>query len=433
MKIIQASLFLLFLMAIGCSSVEDPPLPGERIPILLGNIEVEPDPALADLPVRLPQPNANNGWPQAGGFADHANHHLALNGGLKPLWSVSVGDFSDDEGFYAQPVIAEGRIYTLDHDYEIRALDASSGKLIWRTALEVPKEDSEAIGGGLAYHQGRIYVATGYKFAYALTAENGKLLWEADLGSPTRAAPTVADQRVVIVTIDNQTRALNSSDGSLAWRHFGIAEAAGLRGGAAPALGDNVAIIPYSSGEVFAIRLANGRELWSESLASLQPLDALANLADIRALPVMDRGLVYVIGHAGRMMAIDLRTGVRAWERRLAGTEMPWAAGDYVFVVGIDATLIALTRSSGRVKWRTYLPRYEDMEDLEGLIVWRGPILAGDRLILANNLGELLSVSPYDGTVLGKIELGSAIGVSPVVSDNRLYVLQNNGTLRAFH
>ena len=51
----------------------------------------EPDPAIAQLDVRLPRPVVNPEWPEAGGYPNHAMQHLALSDDVKKAWSVSIG------------------------------------------------------------------------------------------------------------------------------------------------------------------------------------------------------------------------------------------------------------------------------------------------------------------------------------------------------
>ena len=425
-------IFIAGLLVAACAGDDEAKLPGKRIPVLLGNLQVEPDPTLQDVPIALPKPSQNNGWPQYGGFSDHANYHLALGDELKEIWSISAGSFNQLKGEIVQPVIADRKLFVLDQNYHLRAFDIKDGRLIWEFKLDVPDEDDNIMGGGIAYHQGRVYVATGYRGGYAIDAKTGQLIWDIMFESPIRAPPTIGGGRMVVITLDNQARAYDLVDGSLVWRHFGISESAGLRGGAAAAIDENITIFAYSSGEIFAVRTLDGRVLWEENLASLQPLNALANLADIKGNPVIDRGVVYVVGHAGRMLAIDASTGVRAWERAIGGVEMPWAAGDYVFVVDLEATLIALTRRGGRVHWRRFLAKYEDADAQDHKIHWHGPVLAGDRLLLSNNMGEIISISPYDGDVLGMIRLAKPIVLPPIVSDRTLYIVQEGGTITAY-
>ena len=61
--------------------------------------------------------------------------------------------------------------------------------------------------------------------------------------------------------------------------------------------------------------------------------------------------------------------------------------------------MLALARSTGKIKWMTQLPRFKDPKDKKGPISWVGPILAGDRLIVASSDGQISNVSPIDGAV----------------------------------
>ena len=62
-------------------------------------------------------------------------------------------------------------------------------------------------------------------------------------------------------------------------------------------------------------------------------------------------------------------------------------------------------------------------------IVWAGPALASDRLILVGSNGEALSLSPYSGSVLGKVELDSAASLTPVFANSTMYLLDDDGQL----
>ena len=99
---------------------------------------------------------------------------------------------------------------------------------------------------------------------------------------------------------------------------------------------DEIVVVGYSSGEVFGLRPENGRVIWSDSLATTRSVNAVAGLADIRGRPVVDRGRAYAISHSGRMAAIDLRTGERAWDQPIGSSHGPWVCGDYIFVLAAD-------------------------------------------------------------------------------------------------
>lgn len=411
---------------------EAPPLPGQRISVMLLDTDAEPDPRLADLRVKLPPPYLNDAWPQGGGYPDHAMHHLQASDVLQEAWRIDFGAGSEgDRRLLSGPVVAEGNVYTMDADFEIRAYDAQSGQLKWAFEPEIPDEDDEAFGGGIAYADRMLFVSTGYARVFALNAQTGQMIWQETTPGPIRAAPSIGEGKVLAISIDNRITAFNADTGEELWFHAGFAETAGLLGGASAAVTDRTAVVPYSSGEIFSLRLSTGRANWSDSLVSTRRVDALASLSDIRGRPIVDRGVVYAISHGGRMVALDLATGARAWDRRIGGIQTPWIAGEFLFVVTLDQTVLAMTRRGGRVRWATPLPQFEDPEDLDDPITWAGPVLVSDRLLVGNSLGELWSLSPYDGTPMGRIDLGSGISLPPVVANGTVYVQTDGGDLVA--
>ena len=407
-------------------------LPGERISVLNYERSLVADPELEQQPIRLPERWVNADWPQTGGLATHAMHHLDLSDAPSRAWRANIGAGSTGERrLLAQPVIAGGRVYTLDSGAHVTAFDGRSGKRLWRWRLRPREEREGTLGGGLAYDKGWLIATTGFAEVIALNGETGGVLWRRKVSGPMRAGPTIAEGRVFVVTIDNKTYALDIKDGKVLWSHTGTAEVTGILGGASPAVADGIVVVPYTSGELYALRAASGKEVWTEFLSAGQSASSIAIIADIRAAPVIDRGRVYAISNAGRMVAIDLKTGKRAWRQRIGGQQSPWVAGEYLFVVTMDGLLACLSRQDGRVHWLRQLPLYEDEKKKKDLIIWSGPVLVGDRLILAGSHGRVLSVSPYNGDLLGMIKMRDGVLIPPAVADRTLYLLTDDADLIA--
>ncbi len=410
---------------------EPPPLAGERLSIIALERAVEPDPALADLAVVLPEPRVNTAWPQVGGTAGHAMHHLAGPAARAERWRASIGAGSHGSGqILAPPVAGADLVFTMDADSVVSAFDAESGTLLWRSD-PVP-EDEEGFGGGLALAAGMLYVTTGFGQVLAYDAASGMLEWRATVGIPMRAPPTVAGGRVFAVSHDNRLWALDGETGEIQWSHVAIAEMAGLLGGASPAVDGEIVVAPYSSGELVALRVENGRTVWADTLA-LQGggVEALAAFNDIDGSPVIDRGTVFANNRGERLVAADLRTGGRLWEQDVGGLAMPWVAGEFLFVTTTDGDLLCLTREDGRIRWVHPLPRFEDPEDREDPIFWTGPVLVGGRLLVGGSNGELRAVSPSDGSALGTLSMPGAVRLPPIVVGETLFVLTDNGVLIA--
>lgn len=412
---------------------QDVPLPGERISVIALQRTLQPDQRIADISVRLPRPYVNEDWPQAGGHPTHAMHHLTLGDTPSQAWGVSVGRGAGDlVRLTAAPIVAGNRVFILDSEGSVAAHRVDNGQRVWRYNIVPEDEDRGAIGGGLGYDGGILYVATGYGEAIAMLAESGAEIWRRNIGVPLRGAPTVVNGRLFTVTNDNQLYALNIEDGGVAWTHIGIAEDAGIIGAASPAVGSGVVVAPYSSGELIALRVENGRLLWADSLTRTRRATPLAELNDINGSPVIDRDIVIAVGHAGGMVAIDLRSGTRLWDQEIASLQTPWVAGDFVFVVTTEAQIVCLVRNTGRIRWVRQLPRYEDEERRREAIEWSGPVLASDRLIVVSSRGDGIAVSPYSGDILGQLELPDGASLAPIVAGGTIYVLTDDGDLLAY-
>lgn len=409
-----------------------PQLPGNRISVLQLEQQLEPDPQIAQRPVDLPEPRVNTDWAQPGGNVTNSPGHLALPANLREAWRVSVEGSSSNARLLSGPVVANGRVYVLDTEYDLHAIDEASGRVLWTSNMKREDKDDEAVGGGVAVGDGRVFVTTGFGVVNAVDPDNGQVIWRQPIAGPIRAAPTVDGGRVFVVTIDNQFVVLAAENRALQWVHTGILETAALLGASSAAVDNDIVFVPYSSGELFALRVENGRQAWQENLAAIRRGASLAGLADIRGRPVVDRGLVFALSHSGRMAAVDVRTGQRVWEQDIGGINTPWVAGDWVFVLSNDNQLIALTRDTGRVRWISQLDRYEDPEDRDDPVYWTGPILAGGRLLLTNSIGQLVEVSPETGEVRQRTELPDAVNVQPVVANNTLFVLTEDGDLIAY-
>lgn len=400
------------------------PLPGKRIAVIQQE-NITSDVAAANRPINLPQPYANDSWSQPGGTANNAPGHLALNGALKSVWSASIGTGSSFYGkLTASPIVYDGKVFTIDAAGKVTALSTSGGSVAWRASTTPPNEkDQEGFGGGLAADGGRIYAATGFGVVVALDAKGGKKLWEKNLGSPLRASPTAANERVFVMTKEGQVFCLSGSDGTELWNFQGQSERASILVNSSPAVDGDMVVVPYPTGDVVALRVSNGQPAWSESLARTRTASSLTAMSDA-ARPVMNAGVVYAVGHAGRMVATSQKSGERLWSLTVAGIQPPSIAGDSVFVVDTSGQVMAITRNDGKIQWTTAL---------SGGGTWSGPVLAGHRLWLTSSKGQLASVDANTGKVASTQDLGSPVFIAPVVAGGRMYVLTDNAKLIAFN
>ncbi len=421
----------------GCESwfgkKKEEALPGTRVSVLAHQTALQPDLQASLEPIVLPPPENNSAWPQDGGFGDRPLYHVRLGSSLQPVWSVSIGDgIAAERPRLPAPVVADGRVFTMDSEQRVRAFDAASGKTVWDVDL-ARKQDDEALSGGLAYANGSLFATTGFAKVFALNAATGKELWSRSVSAPIHGAPSVGRGRLVAITVNNMLYGMNAADGRDLWPpHQALSEAAGLLGTASAAMTEDSIIAPFSSGDLIALRATTGRVMWSESLAPGRRTDELASVSHIRGRPAVDRGQVIAASYGGILVALNAATGDRLWERDIGSLNGAWIAGDYAFLVTSQQELVCLTREKGTIRWVVKLPLYANEKAQEDPIVWSGPVLASNRLVVIGSAGKALMLSPSDGREVGSLKLSAGASHVPVIADGRLYVVSNDGKLTAY-
>ena len=409
------------------------PTLGKRTNILTGESGAAVDPALAGIQVIVPAPRANADWAQSGGNAGKSVGHVALGSASTRVWTADISGTTKRERLAAAPVVAGGRLYVVDTQATVHAFDAKTGAKSWSTQIEVQSDGKPSrFGGGVSAQGTMVYATNGVGDVVALNAADGSQAWKVRPAGPLRGAPTISNGNIYVMTQDNQIYALSQSDGSVQWNEAGTVGLAGIFGVAAPAAAQGTVIAGYSSGELTAYRYENGRNLWNDALARTSISTSVATLSDIDADPVIDRGRVFALGQGGRMAAYELVTGQRIWELNIAGIATPVVAGEWVFVLTDDAKLLCIARPTGKVRWISQLASFRNEEKKKNPINWTGPVLAGNRLIVASTEGEVVSVSLGEGSSTTLFDVKQGVSLPPVVAGEMLYILDNSGRISAF-
>jgi outer membrane protein assembly factor BamB len=405
-------------------------LKGERLSVLAYDADLKITDLSKTDPITLEPAQYTNHWSQSGLTSDHAPGHLQIKGPLKKSWQQSIGRGSNTANkLHVTPVIANGRVYTMDCKSNLMAFDEQTGKKLWATPLKPKAEKTHMHGGGMAIgSDDQLYVTTAYGEILSIDPMIGKETWRVDSGSPIRSAPVFSQERVIVQTADNRVITLSPKDGKIIWKSTGIAENTSLLAASSPAAKDNIIVAPFSSGELNVINADTGRLFWTENLANNRRVGANTGLSDIKAPPIITDDLIISISHSGKLFGIDKRSGIRKWEQNIGGINMPWATKNTLYLISNNAELIALQIDTGKILFITELQKYRS-EKKKDLIVWKGPVLASERLWLTNSLGDLIEISPYTGEKIGDMKLGKSISAAPIIANNAMFIQMENGTL----
>ena len=385
--------------------------------------------------ISLPAARVNADWTQTTGTAATRISHPALGSNLTLAWAANIG--TGDSRKYritADPVVAAGRIFTLDAQSIVTATSTSGGTL-WQADLR-PKRDQagDATGGGLVVAGDTVYISIGYGVLAALDAATGAVRWTQQLDASGSGTPTVSGDLVYVTAGDNTGWAINRRDGTVEWQIGASDDTNNILGAPAPALTDDLAIFAFGSGEVQAVFRRGGLSRWDASVLGKRPGRAFSNVSDVTAAPVVLGNRVYLGNQSGRIVALDVDSGMRIWSAREGATGPVWPAGDSIFAVSDLNELLRLDAADGSKIWGAELPNFTDRKPKkQGRVVpHHGPIVAGGRVIIASGDGVLRSFDPKNGALVGSVEIPGGATTAPVVAGQTLYVVTAKGQLLAY-
>lgn len=427
---------------VGCSE-QELILPGERLDVrdradgaaiavadLGPGVAEGPPPSLG-----LVAASVNASWTHPGGNAAHTIAHPALGRALEPLWSASIGEGnSRGHRITADPVVADGRIFTKDSRALVSAFSLRGERLWTRDLTPASDRSDDASGGGLAVSGGVLYATSGFGTLTAMDAATGAVRWTQVLNSAATGAPTVDGDRVFVATRNGIGWAIDASNGRILWEVLGREGPAGLVGGPAPSVAGPLVIFPFASGQMVAAGINTGAPTWAASVAGRDATRAFSAITDLSGAPVVDTTRVYAGSHAGRVSAISLASGQVEWSARVGALNPIWLGGNSVFFVTPENVLTRLDAATGQQYWSVDLPLFEARRAsrIKATFVHYGPVLAGGRLIVASDDGVLRQFDPVSGALLGETELGRGAARNPVVAGGVMYLVTDDGQIRAF-
>lgn len=436
----QSLLRLPLLVALGALALagcnRDRLLEGERIDIRAPFGAAATQTVNQARPIALPAASANPGWTHRQGLNGARPGHPALAAAPQRIWSVPIGQGDARRVRLAtDPVVAGGVVYTLDARARVQATSAA-GQALWSADLTPEgQRNPNASGGGLAYDGGRLYVTSAFAFIAALDAATGREIWRHPFSAPVTGAPMVAGDRVFVSAMDGTLWAMDTATGRIDWSIAAASTIPTVSRGASPAVAGDLVIMPSEAGELTAVRRANGAVAWSSVVTGRRTGAAYATISAITGDPVVDGGRVYAANHQGRLVALDLRTGETIWAAREAAFSPVWPVGGSVFLISDENRLIRLDAASGTPIWSVELPLHQPVRRIRNrsaIFAQFGPVLAGGRLWVSSSEGVLRSFDPASGAQLSEVALPEGAASAPVVAGQLLYVLGRDGMLHAY-
>lgn len=398
-------------------------------------------------PITLPAPITVSEWPINGRVPEHTGSNYAW-GGLNRRWKHSIGAGISQPDFMAWaalgslgrgmlscvPLVHNGRLFIMDAQGIVRAFTWPAMRHVWTFNPRPKKSYSSNTGGGIGVDGDVLYIVDGISQTIAVYAATGKVKWRTDIGTPGRSAPTIAEGRVYFGTIDERFFALDAATGRQIWTYAATAAETTVFGQAAPAYANGVVVAGFGGGDLIAFRAESGEVVWSEMLGNVGAQASTLNLNCVRGLPVIVGSVVYAISMAQVLAAVDIRTGRRVWERSVAGQNSILCVGDWLYVVTLDQQVACIDRLSGHVRWIVQLRRFRKIKESKDIVTWFGPIMAGGQLVCLSTLPEngMVRIDPKTGAIISIDAMEVVSFVPPIVVDNQMLIVTNDGNLISY-
>lgn len=434
-------LLLLPLLVAGCEALPDwmagpkqevKRAPGDRTDVVAASRSLKPDEAVKEVPIEIPEPATLDQWVNPNDAMKAI--HLKLPD-ISHHQSAEIGDGNDfSQSEAPQPIVIEQAVIAMDAAGAISAHATDDiDKVLWTNKDGTRHRVRDVMGGGLTYDHGVVFATTGYGRLMAIDFKSGNLLWKADVGAPVRGAPAVNGGVVLVLTADGQALAYDETKGTPRWEHRGLRESAGYFSTTAPSISDDgIAVVAYTSGEVFALRADTGSALWSDTIGTTDKTRAADIFSGIDSDPIVQDGVVVVTSASGSMQASALLNGRPLWQQPIGAHMMPWSAGNALFVLTASHDVAAVFKRDGSVRWATSLAEF-DARDKDITPPLFGPILADNKVWVASGDGHLHSFDPLTGERLKDYDIASDIVTPPVVAGGALYLVARDATLHKYY
>ena len=317
---------------------------------------------------------------------------------LQERWAFKTKDM-----IAGAPAIAGDVIYVASMDRHLYAINATTGKELWKQKLGMMK-------GSPLIHEGKIYVGNIDGKVYCRDAKTGEAVWMFDNESGEIASGLNIHGTNILVAAQGMPVTCLNEKGDKAWT-FDID--GGSNG--TPTVSGDVCFASGCDSHFHAIDAKTGNGLWKLELPG-----------QAAATPCVKDGVAYIGTVTNQVVAIDLKSKEKIWQFEAAKKAQPFyssaaIAGDVVILGSRDRKVYGLNRKTGKEIWNFITEGAVDSS----------PVVVGQRVYVGcqSLTGEFYVLDVKSGKQLQEVTLDSAVTGSVAVGKDYILVGTEKGTL----
>jgi outer membrane assembly lipoprotein YfgL len=327
------------------------------------------------------------------------------------IWSAKVGESTEP----LAPVVAGGRVFVASGKGTVVALDADTGRDVWRVNV------GSALGAGVGADGQTAAVITRDNELVSLS--EGREQWRVRLPARSFTAPLVAGGRVFVLMADRSVGAYDGTTGARLWTQSRPGEPLVLgQGGVLLAVGNT--LVAGLSARLTGLDPLNGNVQWQALLASSRGTNEVERLVDLVGNVSREGDSVCTRAFGAAVGCVDTSRGTTVWSKVANGNTGISGDASRVFATESDGSVVAWERADGEVAWRVDRLKFHSLT---------APKAVGRAVVFGDSEGNVHVFSREDGSDMARFTTdGSAILGAPVISGQVLIVQTKNGGVYAW-
>ncbi|MDX6602992.1 MAG: hypothetical protein QOF13_2194 [Solirubrobacterales bacterium] len=288
-------------------------------------------------------------WPLFGRVPERTHylpaHERFLDPPLREKWSINTHALIE-----FPPAVADGVAYVVNKYGNAKAVQLSDRKILWERNTDPKDSGAPTDVTAPVYHEGKVFFAYVDGNLVAVDAESGKQVWKRKLSGHLESSPMAVGGTLYLGTDKTNVVAVRASDGKILWQ---FNSPGAIK--ASPSFHDgHVFVADYESG-MFCLDAKDGKQLWRTNTSKVPPFGK----GGFYSSPAIAFGRVYAARDDGTVYAFDEKSGKVDWSfptnnfvygspavARVPGTPPSVYIGSY------NEHFYALDARSGKQRWR---------------------------------------------------------------------------------
>lgn len=354
---------------------------------------------------------------------------------VQKLWSSRVGDGSGRSGVRLQPAYADGRLYLISTDGKIEALDAATGKTLWKESTRVgdgiwpfkrkkPGPDARYAGGPSVLGN-LLVVGTLDGHVYAMDSATGKQLWSAEVDNEVLSPPAIDAGNVYVRTNSGYVYAFDANSGERKWVYDQAnVPLLSLRGNGPLLAAHGVVMFGSDDGNVVSLRGDTGAIQWKLPITKGLGRTDIQKLNDADDTLQLDGSTLYATAYHGELTAIDAAQGQVQWNRAFSSYVGVGVSDKALVGVDDDSLVWAFSKDGGGDLWKQDALQYHWLT---------APAIQGNYAVVGGVEGYVQWLDLADGKIAARMRLSKdEIRARPVVNGDTVYVEDVKGHVAAY-